>query len=170
MYIDIHFKSFWCRGCQTMTETLPGVPHQEADAGAPFHSRLGSVILSQSVDWPWANWMAWALSHVATVGGRLNDCENFKKDLSGGAVVLCAVFPTALPLPACRNPGSPTPKTTISGVATFPPGTRPSPSQKGEDPRVPWSQAGVGSPFIQGSRGVPLRVDSKNWKTTALTS
>ena len=39
---------------------------------------------------------------------------------------------------------------------------RPSPSQKGEDPRAPWSQAGVGSPFIQGSRGVPLRVDSKN--------
>ena len=30
---------------------------------------------------------------VATVGGRLNDCENFKKDLSGGAVVLCACFP-----------------------------------------------------------------------------
>ena len=26
---------------------------------------------------PWANWMAWALSHIATVGGRLNDCENF---------------------------------------------------------------------------------------------
>ena len=68
-----------------MTETLPGEPHQEADASAPFHSRLGSVILSQSVDWP--------LSQVATVGGRLNDCENFKKDLSGGAVVLCACFP-----------------------------------------------------------------------------
>ena len=32
-----------------MTETLPGGPHQEADAGAPFHSRLGSVILSQLV-------------------------------------------------------------------------------------------------------------------------
>ena len=59
----------WYHGFQTMTETLPGEPHQEADAGAPFHSRLGSVILSQSVDWP--------LSHVATVGGRLNDCEKF---------------------------------------------------------------------------------------------
>ena len=33
------------------------------------------------------------LSQIATVGGRLNDCENFKKDLSGGAVVLCACFP-----------------------------------------------------------------------------
>ena len=85
-------------------------------------------------------------------------------------MVLCAVFPTALPLPACKNPGSPTPKTTISGVATFPPGTRASPSQKGEDPRVPWSQVGVGSPFIQGSRGAPLWADSKNWRTTTLTS
>ena len=33
------------------------------------------------------------MSQVATVGGRLNDCENFKKDLSGVAVVLCACFP-----------------------------------------------------------------------------
>ena len=33
------------------TKSLPGGPHQEADAGAPFHSKLGSV-LSQSVDWP----------------------------------------------------------------------------------------------------------------------
>ena len=73
-------------GFQTTTETLPRGPHQEADAAAPFHSKLGSV-LSQSVDWP--------LSQIATVGGCLNDCEKLKKDLSGGAVVLCADFPTA---------------------------------------------------------------------------
>ena len=112
---------FYLHGFQTTTETLPGAPHQEADAGAPFHSRLGSVILSQ----------------VATVGGRLNDCENFKKTLVGVQWYSVHVSQTALPLPACRNPGSPTPKTTASGVATFPLGTRPSPSQKGEDPRVP---------------------------------
>ena len=50
-----------------------------------FSLQVGLGKLSQSVDWP--------LSQVATVGGRLNDCENFKKDLSGGAVVLCACFP-----------------------------------------------------------------------------
>ena len=27
--------------------------------------------------------MAWALSHIATVGGRLNDCEKLKKTLVG---------------------------------------------------------------------------------------
>jgi hypothetical protein len=32
------------------------------------------------------------LEPVATVGGRLNDCEKLLKDLSRGAVVLCAVF------------------------------------------------------------------------------
>ena len=34
------------------TKSLPGGPHQEADAAAPFHSKLGSVKLSQSVGWP----------------------------------------------------------------------------------------------------------------------
>ena len=116
-------------GFYSVTDTLPGGPHQEGDAAAPFHSRLGSVILSQSVDWP--------LSHIATVGGRLNDCENIKKTLVGVQWYSVHVSQTALPLPACRNPGSPTPKTKASGVATFPLGTRPSPSQKGEDPRVP---------------------------------
>ena len=62
------------------TKSLPGGPHQEADAGAPFHSKLGSV-LSQSVDWPLSQLNG--LSQVATVGGRLNDCENFKKTLVG---------------------------------------------------------------------------------------
>ena len=57
-----------------------------------FSLQVGLGKLSQSVDWP--------LSHVATVGGRLNDCENFKKDLSGGAVVLCACFPNRTP-PSC---------------------------------------------------------------------
>ena len=94
-----------------------------------FSLQVGLGKLSQSVDWP--------LSHVATVGGRLNDCENFKKTLVGVQWYSVHVSQTALPLPACRNPGSPTPKTKASGVATFPLGTRPSPSQKGEDPRVP---------------------------------
>ena len=75
-----------------MTETLPGEPHQEVDAGAPFHSRLGSVILSQSVDWP--------LSHVATVGGRLNDCENFKKTLVGVQWYSVHVSQTAVSIPS----------------------------------------------------------------------
>ena len=57
-----------------------------------FSLQVGLGKLSQSVDWP--------LSQVATVGGRLNDCENFKKDLSGGAVVLCACFPNRTP-PSC---------------------------------------------------------------------
>ena len=66
-----------------MTETLPGVPHQEADAGAPFRSRLGSVNwASQLIGLEPIEWLEpWAI--VATVGGRLNDCENFKKTLVG---------------------------------------------------------------------------------------
>ena len=100
---------------------FPEVPTKRQMLLPPFHSRLGSVVLS----------------HVATVGGRLNDCENFKKTLVGVQWYSVHVSQTALPLPACRNPGSPTPKTKASGVATFPLGTRPSPSQKGEDPRVP---------------------------------
>ena len=94
-----------------------------------FSLQVGLGKLSQSVDWP--------LSQIATVGGRLNDCENFKKTLVGVQWYSVHVSQTALPFPACRNPGSPTPKTKASGVATFPLGTRPSPSQKGEDPRVP---------------------------------
>ena len=114
-----------------MTETLPGGPHQEADASALFHSKLGSVNWASQLIGPWA------LSQIATVGGRLNDCENFKKTLVGVQWYSVHVSQTALPLPACRNPGSPTPKTKAPGVATFPLGTRPSPSQKGEDPRAP---------------------------------
>jgi len=38
-----HAVCFCFHGFQTMTETLPGGPHQEADASAPFHSKLGSV-------------------------------------------------------------------------------------------------------------------------------
>ena len=41
--------AIWNHGFQTMTETLPGGPHQEADASAPFHSRLGSVL--EPVSW-----------------------------------------------------------------------------------------------------------------------
>ena len=37
-----------------MTETLPGEPHQEADAGAPFHSKLGSVNWASQLIGPWA--------------------------------------------------------------------------------------------------------------------
>ena len=37
-----------------MTETLPGGPHQEADASAPFHSKLGSVNWASQLIGPWA--------------------------------------------------------------------------------------------------------------------
>ena len=48
-----------------------------------FSLQVGLGKLSQSVDWPLSqlNGLAWAI--VATVGGRLNDCENFKKTLVG---------------------------------------------------------------------------------------
>ena len=80
----------WYHGFQTMTETLPGGPHLEADASAPFHSKLGSV--------NWASQLigTWALSQVATVGGRLNDCENFKKTLVGVQWYSVHVSQTAL--------------------------------------------------------------------------
>ena len=42
---------------------------------------------------PWANWMAWAI--VATVGGRLNDCKNFKTTLVGCSGTLCC-FPNRI--------------------------------------------------------------------------
>ena len=58
---------------------------------------------------PWANWMAWAI--VATVGGRLDD-GSFEFFSYGGAMVLCAGFPTAL---ARGNPGSSTPNQQIQG-------------------------------------------------------
>ena len=63
--------------------------------------------------------------------------KNFLKILVGVQWYSVHVSQTVFPLPACRNPGSSIPKTTVSGVTTFPLGTRPSPSQKGEDPRVP---------------------------------
>ena len=51
IYIWVNYKdltatsleSWLIRGSQTTTESLPGGPHQEADAAAPFHSKLGSV-------------------------------------------------------------------------------------------------------------------------------
>jgi hypothetical protein len=93
-FAEIHGMFFWdeslCFHGFYSTKSLPGGPHQEADAGAPFHSKLGSV-LSQSVDWPLSQLNG--LSQVATVGGRLNDCENIKNDHSGGAVGLCGCFP-----------------------------------------------------------------------------
>ena len=45
--------------------------------------QVGLGIEPVSLIGPWANWMAWALSHIATVGGRLNDCEKLKKTLVG---------------------------------------------------------------------------------------
>ena len=95
-----------------------------------FSLQVGLGKLSQSVDWP--------LSHVAKQSEDVSTTvKTLKKTLVGVQWYSVHVSQTALPLPACRNPGSPTPKTKASGVATFPLGTRPSPSQKGEDPRVP---------------------------------
>ena len=79
-------------------------------------------------------------------------------------MVLCAFFLTALPPPACRNPGSSTPKQQVRGLGTFSLGTHPSPSQKGEDPRATASHW-CWFPSSSLSRGVPLRVGSKKLKT-----
>ena len=44
MYVCTYVRMYVCTYVRkTMTETLPGGPHQEADASALFHSKLGSV-------------------------------------------------------------------------------------------------------------------------------
>ena len=64
-----------------MTETLPGGPHQEADAAAPFCSKLGSVILSQSVDWPLSQLNG--VSHSCNSRDVSTTVKTFKKSLVG---------------------------------------------------------------------------------------
>ena len=114
------------------------------------------MCLSQSFDWPLSQLNG--LSQRCNSWKALNDCENLKRPCGAvaTAVVLCAGFPSALPLPACRNPPNTKNKKFKGGHVS----ARNSsfPRQKDEDTRVPWSQAGVGSPFNQFSRGIPLRV------------
>ena len=79
------------------TKSLPGGPHQEADAGAPFHSKLGSV-LSQSVDWPLSQLNG--LSQLQQSEDVSTTVKNFKKTLVGVQWYSVLFFPNRTP-PSC---------------------------------------------------------------------
>jgi len=76
-----HLKRFETTGFKLQPRPFPENPTKRLMQVHLFTPDWARWSWASQLIGPWANWMAWA--KVATVGGRLNDCEKLKKTLVG---------------------------------------------------------------------------------------